>query len=114
MSKGCFHPGIAAQIRNADALKQELAEISGNAGTLLVHSQRRWGSTSFNGVRHELTYAFDGQQAVQQGELLIALLPDHDFTIPGQLVADATVEVTEHRQDPPRLTVTMQLLLVDE
>ena len=103
MNCGRFDPGVATIIRNADALKQELTELGAHAGKLIMHDQRRWGSTGFSGTRHELVYAFDGSEAVAHGEALIAHLDDHEFTIPGQLVADATVSAANQRLDPPRL-----------
>ena len=56
-----------------------------------------------------------GEEAVEAGERFIAALPDHEFAIPGQLVADATVTEAEHRLLPnPRLVVQCELLLLEE
>jgi len=42
-------------------------------------------------------------------------LPDHEFSIPGQLVADATVsEVTSSTLPYPRMVVTCALLLLED
>ena len=49
------------------------------------------------------------------GEEFVAALPDHEFAIPGQLVADATVAAAETTLLPqPRLAVTCELLLLEE
>ena len=49
------------------------------------------------------------------GEALIAMLPDHEFALPGQLVADASVSAVDHALAPsPRLTVTCELLLLED
>jgi len=48
-------------------------------------------------------------------ERFIAALPEHEFAIPGQLVADASVTEAEHRLLPaPRLVVRCELLLLEE
>jgi len=47
--------------------------------------------------------------------VLIAELPDHEFALPGQLVADASVSAVDHALAPsPRLTVTCELLLLED
>ena len=47
------------------------------------------------------------------GEMLIAALPEHEFTLPGQLVADAAVARVDHEMLPePKLTVELELLLL--
>lgn len=49
------------------------------------------------------------------GERFIAALPDHEFSIPGQLVADATVtEVNQSTLPDPRMVVTCALLLLED
>jgi len=112
---GSFHPGIAAQIRTADALKRELADLGAEAGALMMHAQTEWQSATFSGVRHRLAYVFDGDDAVAQGLALLDRLPDHRFTIPHQLVADATVTEVDHRlAEPQRLEVTLELMLLDK
>jgi hypothetical protein len=43
---------------------------------------------------------------------MIALLPDHEFTIPGHLVATATVTAVD--STPLRLVADVELLLLKE
>jgi hypothetical protein len=58
---------------------------------------------------------FCGIDAVACGEDLIERLPDHEFAIPGQLVADATIAMVDHRFGAmERLEVTCVLLLLEE
>lgn len=84
-------------------------------GELLRHSEQPWASVTFSGSRHALTFAFAGVEAVEAGETLLALLPEHEFAIPGQLVADAAVTAVEHTALPePRLEVMLEVLLLDE
>ncbi len=86
--------------------------LADHCGQLLTHSKKAWASITFAGTRHRVSLLFAGAEAVAAGEAFIAALPDHEFSIPGQLVADASVSEVEHRIVPdPRLAVTCELLL---
>ena len=92
-----------------------LMDITGGAGTVLGHEEKAWASITFAGTRHEMVLEFCGAEAVAAGEELIERLPDHEFTIPGQLVADATITAIDHRFGAmERLQVTAVLLLLEE
>jgi len=80
---------------------------------LIEHAQRSWASRTFAGSRHSIVMAFDGAEAVERGEEMIAALPQHPFEIPGQLVVEAKVPEVDHRADPPRLVVTAEILLLE-
>lgn len=96
-------------------LLSELAALGGPHVEFLRHNERPWSSVTFSGSRHRVAMAFTGSEAVSDGERLIAALPDHEFAIPGQLVADATIRAVEHDNGPdPRLTVEAELLLLEE
>ena len=98
----------------ADRLREALLELARGRATIVSHAERRWASVTFIGARHRLELRFDGAEAVAAGELFVACLPDHEFTILGQLVADATVTAVDHRLDPPLMQVACELLLLDE
>jgi hypothetical protein len=99
----------------ADRLREVLSELARGHGQILAHSETAWASVTFSGTRHRVELAFEGTEAVEAGERFIALLPEHEFAIPGQLVADATVVEVDHRLAPePRLTVVAELLLLEE
>jgi hypothetical protein len=92
-----------------------IIELGQGKGELLRHAEQPWASATFSGARHTLAFAFCGDEAIEAGETLIALLPEHEFNIPGQLVADAAVVAVEHQLLPaPRLEVTVEVLLLDE
>lgn len=96
-------------------LLNALLELAGGKAELLRHAERNWASVTFTGTRHDITLAFKGAEAVAAGELFIAALPDHEFSIPRQLVADAAVLSVEHTLLPePRLVVEAQLLLLED
>ena len=95
-------------------LREALIALAGGEATILSHDEKSWASITFAGTRHRLELVFDGAEAVQAGELFIAFLPEHEFAIPGQLVADAAVTAVDHRLEPPRMVVSCELLLLAE
>jgi hypothetical protein len=96
-------------------LLSALLELGGGKGELVRHSERNWASVTFAGTRHSVVIAFTGAEAVTAGEAFIDALPDHEFTIPRQLVADAAVVAVEHTTLPEqRLEVTAELLLLED
>ena len=100
---------------HAGRLEAALIALAGGHGRVLDHRERNWASITFAGTRHTLRMAFDTPRAIEGGESLIADLPDHEFALPGRLVADATVSEVEHTLEPaPRLVVTCELLLLDD
>ncbi len=98
-----------------DRLRDALMALGECRGQILMHEEKPWASITFAGTRHRLAILFSGEEAVEAGEIFIAELPEHEFAIPGQLVADATVSGTQHRLLPsPRLVVECELLLLEE
>lgn len=98
-----------------DRLREAVMALGDYRGQVIAHSQKAWASITFSGARHTLALLFAGDEAVEAGERFIAALPDHEFAIPHQLVAEATVTEAEHRLLPaPRLVVQCELLLLDE
>ena len=89
--------------------------LAGKRGRLIAHSEQPWASATFTGSRHSLDLAFDGAGDVAVAEQFIAVLPDHEFAIPGQIVADATITSVSQTSLPvPRLTLTAEVLLLDD
>jgi hypothetical protein len=97
-----------------DRLREALLALAGGEATFLGHEEKSWASITFAGTRHRLELAFDGAEAVAAGELFLAFLPEHEFAIPGQLVADAAITAVDHRLEPPRMQVSCELLLLEE
>jgi hypothetical protein len=80
--------------------------LAGGRGELLRHGERPWASITFSGTRHAIVIAFTGAEAVAAGEAFIAALPEHEFDIPRQIVADAAIVAVEHALLPEtKLTV---------
>lgn len=98
-----------------DRLREALLTLGDHRGQVLTHSERAWASITFAGARHTLTLLFAGEEAVAAGEAFIAALPEHEFAIPGQLVAHAAITDVEHRLLPHlRLVAQCELLLLEE
>lgn len=107
--------GFRPRRTTADRVRTALMQLTGGSGTVLAHEEKAWASITFSGTRHEVVLEFCGPEAVVGGEELIERLPYHEFTIPGQLVADATVTAVDHRFGAmERLQVTAVLLLLEE
>lgn len=97
-----------------EKLAETLLALANGHGTITAHSEKSWASITFAGARHAVELVFDSAVAVEAGECFIAFLPEHEFTIPGQLVADAAIVEVESVTDPERLTVRCELLLLED
>jgi hypothetical protein len=96
-------------------LIEAVMALAGGGGKLVRHTERGWASVTFSGTRHTMILAFAGIDAIAAGEQFIAAVPDHEFLIPRQLVADAAVVAVEHVALPvPKLTVEIELLLLED
>lgn len=91
-----------------------LADLARHKARVTHHHEASWASITFAGTRHRITLEFRGEEAIEAGECFIAFLPEHEFAIPGQLVADAEVVEVDHCLDPAVLTITCELLLLEE
>jgi len=99
----------------SDRVREALLLLAEGRADLLTHEEKAWNSITFSGTRHEVMLDFSGAEAVAAGEDFIANLPEHEFRIPGQLVADATISEVDHRFGADeRMVVTAVLLLLEE
>ena len=113
-SLGAGAARLRARREPRNRLREALLELAEGKAAILGHEERSWASITFAGARHRLVLEFQGAEAVQAGELFIAFLPEHQFDLPGQLVADAAVTELDHRLEPPRMVVKCELLVLDE
>ncbi|AKM10128.1 hypothetical protein [Croceicoccus naphthovorans] len=98
-----------------ERIEAALRALSGGHGRVVIHREVPWASITFSGSRHTLSLTFSGAEAVEAGERMIADLPDHEFIIPGQLVADAQVLSVDHAMLPePVLRAEVELLLLED
>ena len=99
------HPSI----RLLDAVLR----LGGVHAELMSHAERPWASATFSGTRHTFTLLFNGADGATAAEDFIAALPEHEFTISGQLVADAAVSEVIHDTLPvERMVVECDVLLL--
>jgi hypothetical protein len=105
---------LRARRDTSQRLRESLLALAGGKAAILSHSEKSWASVTFAGARHRLELEFAGEEAVEAGELFIAFLPEHEFAIPGQLVANAAVTAVDHRLAPARMRVSCELLLLEE
>lgn len=97
------------------SLLSALFDLGQGQAELLRHAERNWASATFAGTRHNVTLAFIGAEAIAAGEALIEALPDHEFAIPGQLVADASViSVDQVALPQPWMALELELLLLED
>lgn len=90
-------------------------DLAGVEAQLVRHAETPWASVTFSGARHTIVLRFEGAQAREAADLFIAALPDHEFTISGRLVADATIRAVDQRLLPsPRTLVEAELLVLDD
>ena len=100
---------------NSDRLRHALLGLTEGQARIANHRETAWASITFAGTRHRLELLFVGTDAVAAGEAFIEALPEHEFTLPRQLVADASVTEVEQCFDPePRLSVSVELLLLED
>jgi len=97
-----------------ERLGAALLMLSGGRGRITRQCEANWASITFAGTRHTVEIVFEGEAAIEIGEDFVAELPEHEFTLPGQLVADAEVTKVDHRAAPPLMKVTCEVLLLEE
>lgn len=107
---------VESRIRRGpgDRLRTALLELARDRAEILSHHEKSWASITFSGARHRVTMRFTSTEAIETGENFIAFLPEHEFAIPGQLVADADVTEVDHQLEPPVMVVTCELLLLED
>lgn len=113
----CERPAQVRRPRRgpADHVRDALQRLGGGHPLVLNHSERSWASITFSGSRHCVSLMFTGDAAVAAAETFIDALPEHEFAIPGQLVADATVTSVDHALQPtPQMQVDVEILLLED
>lgn len=108
-------PRVRRRRTPGEKLRDALLALCGGMARIESHAERNWASVTFAGTRHRIVLVFDGAEAVDAGEHFIDALPEHEFAIPRQLVADASVVEVDHAIAPaPRMVVTCEVLLLEE
>jgi hypothetical protein len=93
----------------------QVLKLAGGHGDLVRHDERPWASVTFSGTRHTIALTFAGADAIAAAEAVIERLPDHEFDVPGHLVADAQVREVSHQHLPEqRLSMEIEILLLED
>lgn len=93
----------------------QVLKLAGGHGDLIRHDERPWASVTFSGTRHTIALAFTGSAAIAAAEGVIDSLADHEFDIPGHIVADAQVREVSHQHVPEqKLTMEIEILLLED
>ncbi|MEO5640429.1 MAG: hypothetical protein ABIQ98_01525 [Sphingomicrobium sp.] len=81
---------------------------------LVTYRAREWQSLILDGEWHEFALRIpgDGRDAVAQ--LLIAGIEDHEFAIPGQIVADITAIISPTTDRDAAIEVRIEALTIAE
>lgn len=90
-------------------------DLAGPHAEFVRHAEKPWASITFSGARHTIFLAFPGEVAMDAADFFIAALPEHEFTLTGKLVADATIASVEQSMLPsPRTLVEAELLVLED
>lgn len=96
-------------------LLSAVLQLAGPKAQLVRHGERHWASVTFSGTRHSIVLRFGGEDALEAGDRFVENLPEHEFTIRGQIVADATVVAVDQVALPePGMTVEAEILLLED
>jgi hypothetical protein len=107
--------GPRVRISPGERLLRAVTALAGPRAEFVSHAETDWASITFAGTRHTIVLRYQGWEACDEAEALIAALPEHEFTIPKTLVADATVVQLDQVLLPePSMTVELMLLLLDD
>ncbi|WP_408589934.1 hypothetical protein [Novosphingobium sp.] len=98
-----------------ERLLRAVLELAGREVVLVSHAERPWASVTFHGSRQTFVLRFHGWEACDGAEHLIAQVPEHEFTLPGLLVADAVVVRADQMLLPcPHMEVELEILLLED
>jgi hypothetical protein len=77
-------------------------------------ARTEWASVTFCGARHRLCVALHGPGAVGAAADFLADLPEMEFEIPGQIVADVALLSEERRDGGSCASLELEALTIEE
>ena len=100
----------------AAKLIHTVLDICGDGSELVGAHEREWASATFSGARHSLDLMIPAND--ERGALpdAVARLPDHEFDLVGEIVADCAVTVGQRcrgNDGRTRLALRVELLTID-
>lgn len=100
---------------NANRLCRQLLSLLGKGAELIEAQERPWASATFAGARHSVTVRVPLDSADAPLPAILAALPDHEFDLPGEIVADCTVAMQRRERcsdDSHGLCCVVELLTI--
>ncbi len=91
----------------AGRIVRQLRALAGEGTELVRTEQRDWASATFSGARHLIDLVVPAAALAR----VLAALPDHDFGLGGEIVADCTASATGASQ-PGGVPVRVELLTI--
>lgn len=100
----------------ATALRAHIVNFMNFAGRVEARlvAQTEWASVTFSGARHRVQIDLDGGGAVGAAADLLAELPELDFDIPGQIVADVALLAEARGDDGIRASLDLEVLTIED
>lgn len=80
-------------------LIRQLIELLGPGAELVRAHEREWASATFSGARHSLLLRLPVIGQAAPVPVVIATLPEHEFDLDRQIVADCTTALQPREQD---------------
>ena len=87
-----FAPIRATNSLATRRLMRSLVDLIGADATLRCTSSTPWASGLYDGTRHLIEIDITGEEAGEQADRLARMLPDAEFLLIGNIVADLTVD----------------------
>lgn len=81
--------------------------------TLIDADSIPWRSMGLAGERHQIRLRLGGHDAEHEAGRMAQALPDHEFTLPGLLVADVAITATQRVDDGVILTLEALIFAED-
>ena len=99
----------------AAKLIRAVLEVCGKGSELVGAHEREWASATFSGARHSLDLMIPANDEGGALPNAIARLPDHEFDLPDEIVADCAVTIGQRHRGADgltRLALRVELLTI--
>lgn len=93
-------------------IQSALLALAGPSARVTSESLKPWCSATFTGAQHRLDLHLTGPDAPARAAMLAGALPDHEFRLPGHLVADLAVDSVSIREG--NATLALCILTIED
>ena len=95
-----------------ELLAAALVELGNSSAHIVRREGTNWASATFTGMRHKVEMQFPGMKAIEAGRTLASILPEHEFTLRGHIVADISAKRSVETDGV--LTLEIEALTVED